>query len=86
MILQRRKFITGLASLIAAPAIVKVSGLMPIRGVPLNTISMRKIIEYIPGDYNITSYDICYSHMFIKPEWVTNIVNEITGINEIIKI
>ena len=33
MILERRKFLTGLASLIAAPAIVRVSSLMPVRGI-----------------------------------------------------
>ena len=37
MISSRRSFITGLASLIAAPAIVRVASLMPVRGIVLDT-------------------------------------------------
>ncbi len=33
MIIERRKFLTGLGALIAAPAIVKASSLMQVRGV-----------------------------------------------------
>jgi hypothetical protein len=36
MTLSRRSLITGLVSLVAAPAIVRVSSLMPVRGVPLD--------------------------------------------------
>lgn len=33
MLIQRRNFLVGLASLIAAPAIVRAASLMPVRGV-----------------------------------------------------
>lgn len=35
LILPRRKFLTGLASLIAAPAIVRASSLMPVKSVTI---------------------------------------------------
>jgi hypothetical protein len=35
MILPRRKFLTGLAALVAAPAIVRIESLMLVRRVPL---------------------------------------------------
>lgn len=35
IVLARRGFIGGLAALVAAPAVVKVESLMPVRGVPL---------------------------------------------------
>lgn len=37
----RRKFITGLTSLLAAPAVVRVDSLMKIRGVPIQTVVFR---------------------------------------------
>ena len=33
--LERRSFLTGLAAMFAAPAIVRAASLMPVRGVPL---------------------------------------------------
>ena len=35
LILPRRKFMTGLASFVAAPAIVKAANLMPVRTMPI---------------------------------------------------
>lgn len=40
LILPRRSFLTGLAAAFAAPAIVKASSLMPIRGIPLAPTSL----------------------------------------------
>lgn len=37
MISSRRSFLTGLASLIAAPAIVRVTSLMPVRGIIMDS-------------------------------------------------
>lgn len=71
MIIQRRKFITGLASLLAAPAIVKVSALMPIRGEKLNSISMKFLTDYdIKTDGLITRIDVLYGELRIRPEWM----------------
>jgi hypothetical protein len=36
--LERRKFITGLISLVAAPAIVRVASIMPIKAMPVGFI------------------------------------------------
>lgn len=73
MILQRRKFITGLASLIAAPAIVKASSLMPIRGVPLNNSYMKMITDYHDDLFIKRDFVIEYRYMYIQPEWVLNL-------------
>ena len=45
MITSRRSFITGLSALIAAPAIVKASSLMPIKATPIICG------EIVPGEY-----------------------------------
>lgn len=42
--MNRRGFITGLVSLVAAPAVVRCASLMPVRDV-----SMRHIVEYSPS-------------------------------------
>ena len=39
---SRRSFLTGLASIIAVPAIVRVSSLMPIRGIIMNSVLMTR--------------------------------------------
>ena len=52
---SRRRFLLGLAGLIAAPAIVKVASLMPLRGQVL--ISPKE------------SYDFLYNYLYIRPEW-----------------
>lgn len=38
MLLHRRTFLTGLGALIAAPAIVRVASLMPVRGIVMPTL------------------------------------------------
>lgn len=48
--MNRRGFITGLASLVAAPAIVKAASLMPVRG-----IVMAADYGYSPAMYAIGS-------------------------------
>ena len=58
--MDRRSFITGLGALIAAPAIVKASSLMPVRGIimPREPIGLelagrtfRYVIEGSDGEY-----------------------------------
>lgn len=46
MIIQRRKFITGLLSLIASPALVKASSLMPINVIDWNITSVPIRLDY----------------------------------------
>lgn len=73
MILPRRKFITGLTALIASPAIVKASALMPIRGMPLSGVSMKLFTDY-NMNLNISTIDILYGELKIRPEWYINYV------------
>ena len=42
--LPRRQFLTGLSSLIAAPAIVRASSLMPVKN--LNNLNLKLITNY----------------------------------------
>ena len=47
--LPRRSFITGLVSLLAAPAIVRASSLMPVKALPFDNINIR----FEAGTYNL---------------------------------
>lgn len=70
MILARRSFIAGLATLIAAPAIVHAGNLMPVRALAPSPISMRLLTDYVAGpDVLIGSLDILYGWVVVKPEW-----------------
>lgn len=42
----RRGFITGLISLVAAPAIVRVSSIMPVKAIPLNELTLKELDQY----------------------------------------
>ena len=52
MISSWRSFITGLASLIAAPAIVRVSSLMPVRGIVQPLIARTELPQSTWRAYN----------------------------------
>lgn len=66
---SRRSFITGLVALVAAPAIVRAGSLMPVNSslVPMTLtsrmvydgVSMRKIVEYAPGQAYVP-LDVAY--------------------------
>lgn len=43
---SRRSFITGLSALIAAPAIVRVSSLMPVRGIVMPAMPVPEVWAY----------------------------------------
>ncbi len=65
--LNRRGLITGLISFVAAPAIVRVSSLMPVKSYD-NLWS--KITPYSPiSDVLIDRLDILYGWRKIHPEW-----------------
>lgn len=67
---SRRGFITGLASLVAAPAIVRVSSLMPVKALidPYANISMRMLTNYVPGP--TSSMDVLYGMMQAQQEMI----------------
>lgn len=61
MILNRRKLLTGLgATLITAPAIVRVVNLMPVKSYPV----IGSITEYYSGI--VTQVDILYGTMYVQ--------------------
>lgn len=70
LILPRRKFITGLVSLMAAPAIVRASSLMPVKVVIDPWINYTVMPLFPP----------CYIGMMIN---INNEIMEITGINNV---
>ena len=61
--LPRRKFLIGLASLVATPAVVKASSLMPVRSF--------KITDYV-SDGLITRVDVLYGRLDIDPRWLAD--------------
>lgn len=46
MLLERRKFLTGLGALIAAPAVVRAASLMPVRGIVMPVGSIKSPVEH----------------------------------------
>lgn len=79
MTLSRRSFFTGLATLIAAPAIVRAESLMklaPMEIIRTPAISMRMIGEYAVGDDNLISrLDVLYGSMYVRPEWTVKVIS-----------
>jgi len=70
MIIQRRAFITGLFSSLAAPAIVRASSLMPVKAL---------IIE--PDIYFLRASIWAESNKFLKTvKWVK--IDQVTGIHD----
>lgn len=61
--LQRRAFLGGLLALVSAPAIVRAGSLMPVRQMLLSPVSMRNLIDYVPGDQVITRLDVLYGSL-----------------------
>lgn len=58
MILSRRKLFTGIAALIAAPTIVRVASIMPVRSLPLDSPGI--VVGY---DFTIDQF----SKLYIEP-------------------
>ncbi len=59
---SRRGFIAGLASLIAAPAIVRAGSLMPVKAPRL--ITGYEILQ------RQREFDVLFSRMYVRPEWL----------------
>ena len=57
IITQRRSFITGIASLIAAPAIVKASNLMPIKVIEHYYDPRKTLIQYDMRDRDFNLFE-----------------------------
>lgn len=80
---SRRGFITGLISLVAAPAIVRAGSLMPIKGDPLTgwreifrsapTIETSEIVGYT---YTIKGWDVMGEFVSEQIEWMPRTVTE----------
>lgn len=56
MLLPRRAVLTGLATALCTPAIVRAGALMPIRALQLPEVNLRMLTEYIPGEKHF--YDL----------------------------
>lgn len=63
---SRRGFIGRLIAFVAAPAIVRVSSLMPVRA--YDDISFRTIAEYV-ADQPVDRLDILYGAFVPSPAW-----------------
>jgi hypothetical protein len=62
LILPRRKFLTGLFGLVAAPAVVKASSLMPVKMMPPELVLEQfAYLEYSTG-FTVTHKEIEDSH------------------------
>lgn len=90
MIIQRRAFLTGLASLLAAPAIVKASSLMPVKAIrePTNEEMMALLKQRMDEAYQVTRESmarILYGNPDFVPQRFTGFetiwVGEPGGIN-----
>lgn len=68
MILPRRKFLTGMFGLVAAPAVIRVADLMPIRVVKADPINVYYGLD---NEIFLTRLDISYGYGYVKPEWFT---------------
>lgn len=66
--MNRRSLITGLISLVAAPAIVRATNIMPVK--VIETISMRLISEYQPIICHFAQVDVLYGYLNIEPQWL----------------
>lgn len=75
MTISRRSFFTGLATLIAAPAIVRAESLMKLASTRIAKVSMRELGEYSIYDQTVIRLDVLYGSMRVRPEW-TAIVPE----------
>lgn len=59
--IERRSILKCLIGAIAAPAIIKVAGIMPVRAsLQPAGISMRSLVDYVPGDQDIERLDMLY--------------------------
>lgn len=47
MLIERRKFMTGLVALIAAPAVVRAASLMPVRGVVMDAYGRSPMMDVL---------------------------------------
>jgi hypothetical protein len=70
--MNRRGFITGVIALVAAPAIVRVSSLMPVRAiVPANYLSLAQITResvqmFLDSNTFLANFDRQYDDLFAR--------------------
>lgn len=75
MTLSRRSFFTGLATLIAAPAIVRTESLMKLA--PTRIIRPTFGLDLACGADTtiVTRLDVLYGSMYVRPEWTVLVPN-----------
>lgn len=68
---SRRGFLIGLsATLITAPAIVRVASIMPVKVIPI-TIDLRRIINMVfDENVKLTRLDVLYGRLYIRHKWI----------------
>lgn len=77
MIIERRKFLTGLVLAIAAPAIVKPYNIMPVK-LFNSYLAMNELIDYNLNDVLLTlRLEILYDYMQIRPQWALVVADKI---------
>lgn len=77
LLLPRRSFLTGLASLFAAPAIVRASSLMPVGNIDHILYPMRGLIDYmISTDNLVIRVDRANVPMNMRPRGVAAILTD----------
>lgn len=76
---SRRGFITGLTSLIVAPAIVRVENIMPVKTIDL-FISQYKFTNYHTADA------MAYGMIITKKQWIDDMVETKISLTEIYEI
>lgn len=71
LILPRRNFLAGIASVLAAPAIVRVENIMPVRAIPLSTYTFSgQTIGKTVARYTIFVGDQIRIKTFNADEWL----------------
>lgn len=65
MIIQRRKFLIGLASSLAAPAIVKAANIMPVKAFSPKATMQGMLNYYASAQIEYTQLDVLYGSLYI---------------------
>jgi hypothetical protein len=80
---SRRRLLAGFgALLVAAPAIVRSTSIMPVKAL-VDSISLREITQYDVGaDQLVTRLDVLYGGMHVRPEWADLVVPSPISLDE----
>ena len=81
MITSRRSFITGLTSLLVAPAIVRVESIMPVKVVKPNYVTGREILMRFNAGLDLMNQQLQYNILYTGRAFV---LTEPSGIARLI--